>query len=212
MKRTGIRRPTYEEALAKARQKALKARENPRQPKPRKPIKKRAQRQIGTKKKKSEGVPSWIRAIPEGSHGSGTYQKRLWKLVSDYVRIRDWYKYGTCAATGKRIEHWSEGHGGHLKPYTGCYGLFKFDVRNIHLQHGNSNKFGNFDTFRDMEKEVRRRGYDFDAFERENEQARGCSLRNPEVVEEMERVLTLMQDLPERPQYFERVMMLRETL
>ena len=160
---------------------------------------------ISGNKKKLQSLPNWLKAIPESqSHGSGTYQKRLWKLTSDYVRIRDFYAYGCCVATGKRFETWKESHAGHLKPYTKCNALFKFDTRNIHAQHGNSNKWGNFDTFRDFEKVVRNRGYDFDAFERENNKANGASLRDPEVLEEIKKRLILMKDLPEKPEYFER--------
>jgi len=165
------------------------------------------------KNNKGKSLPNWLKAIPESqSHGSGTFQKRLWRLTSDYVRIRDFYAYGCCVATGKRFETWKESHAGHLKPYSTCNALFKFDIRNIHAQHGNSNKWGNFDTFRDFEKVVRNRGYDFDAFERQNRQAQGASLRDSEVLEEIKKRLILMKKLPEKPEYFERALALLHTL
>lgn len=161
----------------------------------------------------STPIPKWLKAIPESkAHGSGTYQQRYWKLTSDYVRIRDWHEYGVCTATGKRLESWKEGHAGHLKPYSTCNALFKFDLRNIHLQHGNSNKFGNFDTFRDFEKEVKRRGYDWDLFEKENQQASGSRLYDSEVIEKTAELLELMKDLPEQPDYFERAYTLYKSL
>lgn len=161
--------------------------------------------------KKGKSIPNWIRAIPESqAHGSGTYQKRLWKIVSDYVRIRDWYEYKVCAATGARIEHWSYGQAGHLKPYSKCNALFKFDVRNIHMQSSSSNKWGNWETFKEYETVVRNRGYDFDAFVKENEQARGASLRDGEVIEHIKKMLIRMEQLPEKPAYFERVVSLME--
>lgn len=157
------------------------------------------------KSAKKKTLPDFLRAIPESqSHGSGTYQKRLWKITSDYVRIRDFYAYGCCVATGKRFERWQDSHAGHLKPYSRCNALFKFDIRNIHAQHGNSNKWGNYDTFKDFETVVRNRGYDFDTFLEENRQAEGASLRDPEVLEEIKKRLILMKDLPEKPDYFER--------
>lgn len=165
------------------------------------------------KKPHAKTLPAFLKAIPESqSHGSGTFQKRLWRLTSDYVRIRDFYAYGCCVATGKRFDRWQDSHAGHLKPYSTCNALFKFDIRNIHAQHGNSNKWGNFDTFRDFEKVVKNRGYDFDAFERENRTAQGQSLRDSEVLEEIKKRLILMQDLPEKPDYFERATALLHTL
>ena len=89
----------------------------------------------------------WIKAVPQSpSHGSGTLQKRLWRLTSDFTRIRDWYKYnGRCVATGKRIERWQDGDAGHFRPYSICRGIFKFDERNIFLQSKRSNGFGEYD-------------------------------------------------------------------
>jgi len=167
---------------------------------------------LGGNKRKFSGLPNWLKAIPESqSHGSGTYQKRLWRLTSDYVRIRDFHLFGVCAATGARIEHWRDGQAGHLKPYTNCNALYKFDLRNIHMQSASSNKWGNFDTFRDFEKVVRNRGYDFDAFEQENNKARGASLRDGEVLEAIKFLLLFMNELPEKPEYFERAYNLLST-
>lgn len=201
MKRSTFTKPTYKEAIKKQREKQKKE----IQRKPHKAVKKRTRSKKQPVKTISAPIPNWIKAIPESqSHGSGTYQKRLWKLVSDYVRIRDFYKYGYCAATGTHFERWKDSQAGHLKPYTNCNCLYKFDVRNIHAQHGNSNKFGNYDTFRDMEKEVKRRGYDWDAFEKENNAENGCRLYDSDVVEKMKDVLELMAELPESPYYFVR--------
>jgi 5-methylcytosine-specific restriction endonuclease McrA len=199
MKRGTFKKKSYEEVLEAKRAKVPK------------PIKKRATGRLGGNKRKVAGLPSWLKAIPESqAHGSGTYQKRLWKLTSDYVRIRDWHLYKVCSATGKRIESWQDGQAGHLKPYSKCNALFKFDLRNIHMQSASSNKWGNFDTFRDYEKVVRNRRYDFDAFERENNKANGASLRDSEVLNAAEKLLTLMKDLPEQPEYFERAYILYE--
>ena len=206
MKKTGFKKPSLEEIKEKQAQKRLKLLSQP--PKARKPrvsLKNTGKRQNFKKSTKGKVLPNWLKAIPESqAHGSGTFQKRLWRLTSDYVRIRDFYLYGCCAATGKRIEHWSQGQAGHLKPYSTCNALFKFDVRNIHLQSASSNKWGNFDTFRDYEKVVRNRGYDFDNFERENNLANGSRLYDADVVEEIKKILILMKELPEKPDYYDR--------
>jgi hypothetical protein len=192
----------------KKRQKALSKLKEPRLRKvPTKP-KKRVQR-ISTP------LVAWIKAIPASkAHGSGTYQQRLWKLTSDYVRIRDFHAYGTCAATGKHFDTWrgTNVQAGHLKPYSTCSGLFKFDVRNIHAQDGYNNKFGNYDDFRNFEKEVKRRGYDWDLFEEENKSSIGCRLYDTDVIEEIKTLLLKMGTLPEQPDYYERAIMLLEQI
>src|SRR6185503_4390177 len=50
-------------------------------------------------KKVPRGTPAWVKAIPMGKHGSGHLQKRLWRLKSDFVRIRDWIAFGTFIDT-----------------------------------------------------------------------------------------------------------------
>lgn len=90
------------------------------------------------KKIKAE-VPKWLKAIPESSaHGSGTYEKRLWRITSDYVRIRDAYKW-KYTVDGKYILNWRETHAGHYISYTLCNNLFKFHPMNIHAQGAKSN-------------------------------------------------------------------------
>ena len=98
----------------------------------------------------------WIKAIPQSqNHGSGILQKKLWRLVSDYCRIRDWYAYeGKCVATGAKIGHWRLGQAGHFRPYSTCRGMFKFDERNIFLQSPRSNSWGGYDDWINFEYNV----------------------------------------------------------
>lgn len=77
----------------------------------------------------------WIRKIPiSQSHGSGKYQKKLWKVTSDFVRIRDWYEYnGECISCGRIMPSWSDKtwQACHYKSFGSCRGYSKFDVKNI---------------------------------------------------------------------------------
>jgi len=152
-------------------------------------------------------VPKYLKCIPEGSHGSGSLQKRLWTLVSAYVRIRDWYKYKTCVATGKYISSWQEGNAGHFKAYAKCNGIYKFDPRNIHLQSARSNSWGDFDDWKSYEAElVRRYGQKYvDDIETDN---RDTSLKFTEqdVLEQIESIIKEIAKLPEQPHYFPRLM------
>jgi len=77
---------------------------------------------------------TWYKSIPESnSHGTGTYQKRLWKVVSDYVRIRDFYKYKKCISCGKYVDDWKnpDWQAGHYVPYSICKGYTKFNPDNV---------------------------------------------------------------------------------
>jgi len=148
---------------------------------------------------------AWLRAIPPNpSHGSGTTQKRLWRLTSDFVRIRDWYEYKRCVATGKQIEHWTQGQAGHFRPYSTCRGIFKFDTRNIFLQSPSSNSWGGYDDWIAFEKEVKRRtGMDKAAIDKVNLE-HDVRLNDSMVVEKIKEMLLAIKYLPEQPAYFER--------
>ena len=153
-------------------------------------------------------TPKYLKCIPEGSHGSGSLQKRLWRLTSDFVRIRDWYQWDKkCVATGNNIEHWKLGQAGHLKSYSKCNGLYKFDTRNIHLQSAYSNSFGDRDHWKSYESElVRRYGQKYvDDIETDN---RDTSLKFTEqdVLERIESIIKEIAKLPEQPAYFTRLM------
>jgi hypothetical protein len=159
-----------------------------------------------TPTKKSE-VPKWLKCVPEGGHGSGSLQKRLWKLVSDYTRIRDWYKWGDiCPSSGKRIPSWQSGHAGHFKSYSRCNGLYKFNPNNIHLQHGYGNKYPDKDDWKALEGElVRRYGQEFvDKIETDNRD-HPLPIHKPDIIEKIHELIPLIKALPEQPDYFHRL-------
>lgn len=63
----------------------------------------------------------------------GYYKKKLWTLVSIYIRRRDadWSGYVACCTCGK-IKHWKEGDAGHF--IDGRRNSIVYDPRNIHFQ------------------------------------------------------------------------------
>lgn len=73
----------------------------------------------------------WLSKIPQGSHGHGKYQKKLWRVVSDTVRIRDWTKYKRCICCGRVATDWKYLQAGHYKAWSVCNGFSKWDMKNI---------------------------------------------------------------------------------
>ncbi len=154
-------------------------------------------------KKQPKGIPRWVTAIPLGSHGSGKLQRRLWKLVSDYVRLRDYYAYrGSCVATGRVLGSYKDGHAGHFIAYSHCRGIFKFDTRNIHLQHGYSNKYPTRETWQSFEAElINRYGVQYiNMLEDENKKT-PLKFTNEQIIERMKELLIDMTHLDEQPDY-----------
>lgn len=71
---------------------------------------------------------------------SDPIKDKAWSLLSDYVRCRDFAKYGTCVATGVRISDWRESDAGHYYTMSGHGTLIGFDPMNVHMQSKISNK------------------------------------------------------------------------
>lgn len=180
-----------------------------------------------TKNKRVEGVAcpkqgkkkvvkfTWVKAIPESTaHGSGTYQKRLWRLVSDYVRIRDWERFGgLCVATGVKLDHWKDGQAGHLKSYAVCNGLFKFDPVNIHLQSASSNGWGGMQAGHSFGEELKKRyGKNIlDYINSENLKHLSEKLDDHTVIGFMADILIRFEELDEKPDYYARVINLKQS-
>lgn len=158
-------------------------------------------------------LPKWVKSIPESqSHGSGTLQKRLWRLVSDFVRIRDWYTYnGQCIATGSKIRHWSEGDAGHWKSYSVCRGMFKFAPINIHLQSKSSNGWGGQEIGHTFGENLKRR-YHSEILEeiQATNNRHPLKFTNEVIILMMQETLKEMGKLPEQPTYYKRGVFLME--
>jgi len=158
--------------------------------------------------KKAPALPAWLKAIPDPgktAHGSGTIQRRLWKVTSDFVRIRDWYKWGHFSVTGPKLYSWQSGQAGHYKGYTRCSGIYKFDDRNIHLQDAQSNAWGTAEDGAHFKEElIRRYGADFVAAIDTDNAATPMKITAEQVMEKIRFYLAEMAALPEQPEYYAR--------
>lgn len=155
-------------------------------------------------------LEKWMKAVPESkSHGSGSLQKRLWQLTSDFVRIRDWYAYkGLCIATNRRIMRWKDGDAGHFRPYSVCRGMFKFDERNVFLQSKRSNGFGEYDDWINFEANIFLRTRQDKASLDKLNLTFELKVNDFLVIEKMKDILGKMEQLQEKPEYYERVVTL----
>jgi hypothetical protein len=56
---------------------------------------------------------------------------KYWTLLSEYIRRRDFQRYGTCISCGKAVSDWREFDAGHFIPAgSGGFSLL-FDERNL---------------------------------------------------------------------------------
>lgn len=82
---------------------------------------------------------------------------KAWGILSDYVRCRDFLKYGTCVSSGKRIIDWKATDAGHFYSMGGHGTAIGFYHLNIHAQSKNDNQLGSMHTGANYEKELVRR-------------------------------------------------------
>lgn len=162
--------------------------------------------------KRTNGIPNWLKCVPEGRHGSGTLQKRLWRLTSDYCRIRDFLKYGTCVATHKVLRDWNDGQAGHYRSYTACNGMYKFSPQNIHLQTAQSNSWPDSKTWETFNVVLRQRYGDtiIDDIDRTNRNT-PLKITTELVMADIEKKIQLISELPTKPPYWNRLIALKPT-
>jgi hypothetical protein len=104
-------------------------------------------------------APEWFLALEYRSsdHGSNAHQKRLWRLVSEYVRQRDFKLYGRCAVCSVPFPSWMGGQAGHFKAWSVCKGMFKYNDMNLAMICGGCNSFGDDSTGYKFGVELNRR-------------------------------------------------------
>ena len=161
------------------------------------------------RKKTRKGLTQWLKAVPEGAHGSGTLQKRLWRLKSDFVRIRDWTAFGTFIDTGEPIQDWNDAQAGHYRGYTTCNGMFKFHEMNIHAQSPKGNSWPTSETWENYRKNlVNRYNEEFvQAIDSSNKKW-PLKITKELVLKEIHRTIKMlgMMNGQEKPPYYERMM------
>lgn len=137
-------------------------------------------------------IPPWFKSIPIGSHGNSPTQKRYWKVISDFVRQRDFQKYkGKCVSCAKRLEQWQDGQAAHYRRYATCNSYFKFHPDNIALSCSYCNQNEDGVIGHSFGEELKRRYGEkhLDWIEKENNKWRGVKLEDYIIVERVEKLL-----------------------
>lgn len=158
-----------------------------------------------------KGTDAWIKAIPvsKKAHGSGHLQKRLWRLKSDFVRIRDWTAFGKFIDTNERIVNWNDAQAGHYRSYNECNGMFKFHEMNIHAQSPSGNAWPTSTTWENYKRNLTNR-YTPEFVEAIDVTNQGWPLKinNLKVITEIKRTLKMLGMMKVQPDYYKRVMSL----
>lgn len=203
MKKSGFSKPNYKEWIAKQKLKT-------RSVKPKTPPKLKARRvNKQTYYKELLSQNKWVSKIPLGSHGSTPLQKKLWKLTTDYVRIRDFINFGNCHSCNKSFDTWQESQGGHYRSFTSCKGYTKFSYMNVFAQCAFCNSRMNDDKFEGgrifAHNIIKRFGQAW--FDEINTFPTGkpVKLEIPVILDMMKEIITLMEHLPIKTDYYNKI-------
>lgn len=144
-----------------------------------------------TRTKRGYTPPDWFQKIKLGGHGNNVAQKRFWRVISCFVRQRDFNKYGKCVSCDEKLDKWQSGDAAHFKRYTVCNSYFKFHPDNIALSCKNCNRNDDGVVGHAFGQElIRRYGKKhLDWIEKENLEYRGKKLEVPRIVEIVEKLL-----------------------
>lgn len=89
-------------------------------------------------------VPYFTKIISKSRY-SGVKAK-AWAILSDYVRMRDFIKYGVCISSSDKILHWRDTQAGHYETMGGHGAMVGFSDINIHAQSAMENKLSGMAT------------------------------------------------------------------
>lgn len=159
--------------------------------------------------KKGWQKPSWLGVIPMGSHGSTPVQKKCWKIVSDFVRIKDYHTYGGyCPGCRQfRFQSYKDGHCGHWKSWGASSGYAKYEIRNLLLICPNCNNNENGQIGFNIGSElIMRYGPDNPEYiDMMNLTYHGKKMEDMILVGMIELLMAKMKDLPEKPDYWDKL-------
>ena len=154
--------------------------------------------------------PTWITPIPTGSHGSTKIQKKLWKIISDFVRIKDYHAYGGLCPGCKQFKFhtYKDMQAGHWKSWGASNSYAKYEIRNLCGICANCNNNENGEIGFNIGIElIYRHGEDNQLYiEQQNNEYRGKKMEDVVLVGIMEMIIDKMKELPEKPDYYEKVL------
>lgn len=201
MRRTGFKKKNYNDIM-NVLKKARKTLKNSHKKRVKRVSKKTYYKELLAQNK-------WINKIPMGSHGSTPLQKRWWKLTTDFRRIEDFLRWGTCPSCNKPFTTWEESQGGHYRAYSLCKGYKKFCDKNVFAQCAYCNSRMNEDKFEGgrifADNIVKRYGQE--RLDLINTYTKGSpeKLEVPIIIEKMQEILNKMAFLAIKPDYYDKL-------
>lgn len=155
-------------------------------------------------------IPKWLYKIPQSnSHGSTVIQKKYWRVVSDYVRIKG-YKMGCIVCGRLSTIGWEYFQAGHYKSWASCRGYSKWDVMNIFCQCGfcNTGFNGNEVGAKFKENIIKLHGQERMDYIDKLSSYPTEKMEDHVIIPKILHIIHLMEPLLEKPKYYKEVIKL----
>jgi hypothetical protein len=104
-----------------------------------------------------ENIPYYGKIHGDTKRGKDPLSKKAWVITSEYVRMRDYIKYGYCVSCGSRIENWRMSDPAHFHSFGGNGALSGFNLMNIHMSCKMCNGFRGAVAGHEMAQELEKR-------------------------------------------------------
>lgn len=88
-----------------------------------------------------ENIPYYGKIPSSTPRGKDTLRKKSWCITSDFIRLRDYIKYGYCVSCGKPCSEWRNTDPAHFHSFAGNGVLSGFNLMNMHMSCKHCNGF-----------------------------------------------------------------------
>ena len=104
-----------------------------------------------------ENLPYYGKIGSATKRGKDTLAKKAWVITSEYVRMRDYIKYGYCVSCKKPCSVWENTDPAHYHTFAGNGALSAFNLMNIHMSCKYCNGFRGAVAGHEMAEEIKKR-------------------------------------------------------
>ncbi len=99
-------------------------------------------------------LPYYGKIGSDTQRGKDTLRKKAWVITSQFVRMRDYIKYGYCVSCKKPCSVWQETDPAHFHSFAGSGAMSGFNLMNIHMSCKYCNGFRGAVAGHEMAQEI----------------------------------------------------------
>lgn len=142
-------------------------------------------------------IPYYGKIPSNTKRGKDTLRKKAWCITSDFIRMRDFIKYGYCVSCLTTIHNWRMSDPAHYHSFAGNGVLSGFNLMNMHMSCKFCNGFRGAAAGHEMAEEIKRRYGDEIITHLNGEKMKSVKADDWFFIKVIENVYKLFQELKE---------------